>query len=164
MAIVTTSDFIDKFKLTLTDFNTNELSSYIERYETITLIELMGKELFDLYVIGFGLNEPIYVKLHNSFIEQSDCGEVLNSRGLKDLILGTVYFYYSRDILTQRSENGSVAKKGENSSNVTQIQSNVQSRWDEAVDTYCAIQSYIIENHDVYPTFRGLERQKLPLF
>ncbi len=70
MAIVTTTDFVNKFELTLTDFNTAKLTAYIDRYETITLIELMGKELYDLYVIGIAGADPIYETLRDPFTIQ----------------------------------------------------------------------------------------------
>lgn len=161
---VTVGDFINKYKLTLTDFNSTELESYIERYETISLQELFGVELYDLWVIGIGSSDPIYEFLRDPFTVQLDNGEILNSRGVDDVVLGIVYFYWSRDIETQRSSNGSVQKKGENSENVSQWKANLQSRWDESIASYQAIQGYICDNMDVYPTFKGESKQILPIF
>ena len=55
MAIVTTTDFVNKFELTLTDFNTAKLTAYIDRYETITLIELTlpVEPIFSLLILIF---------------------------------------------------------------------------------------------------------------
>jgi hypothetical protein len=155
MALITVDDFVNKFELTLTDFNSASLTEYIERYETVTLVELFGKELYDLWAIGIAATDPIYEFLRDPFIVQLESGKILNSRGVNDTLLGVVYFYWSRDIMTQRSSNGSVQKKGENSENVSQFKANIQSRWDEAIRTYQAIQDYIIENDDVYPTYLG---------
>ena len=163
MALITVNDFVNKFELTLTDFNTSELTEYIERYETITLIELFGKELYDLWVIGIAATDPIYEFLRDPFIVQLESGKILNSRGVNDTLLGVVYFYWSRDIMTQRSSNGSVQKKSENSENVSQFKANIQSRWDEAIRTYQAIQDYIIENDDVYPTYLGVCKTTLQI-
>ncbi len=161
---VTVNDFIDKYKLTLTDFNTSELASYIVRYETISLQELFGIELYDLWVIGIGAADPIYEFLRDPFTVQLESGEILNSRGVDDVILGIVYFYWSRDIETQRSSIGSVKKKGENSEAASQWKANLQSRWDESIVSYQAIQGYICDNMDVYPTFMGLPKTVLPIF
>jgi len=163
MALITVDDFVNKFELTKNDFNASSLTSYIDRYETITLIELFGKELYDLWVIGIAALDPIYEFLRDPFTVQLECGEILNSRGLNDVLLGVVYFYWSRDISTQRSSNGSVEKKGENSENVSQLRANLQSRWNEAISTYKAIQHYILENNDVYPAFLGLQKTILPV-
>ena len=164
MAIVTTADFINKYELTLTDFNTAKLTAYIDRYETITLIELFGKELYDLYVTGIAGGDSIYETLRDSFTVQLSSGLILNSRGIVDLLTGVIYFYYSRDINTQQTSNGNVSSKGENSERVNEFKSNIQSRWSEANDTYWAIQYYILENSSVYPTFEGYEPQNIQMF
>ena len=161
---ITNASFIDKFELTLTDFNATKLTAYIARYETITLIELLGKELYDLYVTGIAGADPIYEFIRDPFTVQLDSGRILNSRGVDDVILGVVYFYWSRDIETQRTENGSVQSVGENSVVATQFKANLQSRWNESIESYEAIQLYIIENLDVYPTFEGYKKEIMPLF
>lgn len=163
MALITVDDFVNKFELTLTDFNTASLTNYIDRYETVTLVELFGKELYDLWVAGIAATDTIYEFLRDPFIVQLDNDDILNSRGVNDILLGVVYFYWSRDIMTQRSSNGSVSKKGENSENVSQLKANVQSRYDEAIQSYKAIQCYIMENDDVYPTFNGVPKSTLPI-
>lgn len=164
MALITTTDFTNKYKVTLTDFNATELTSYIERYETITLVELFGVELYDLWIAGIGLSDPLYTVLRDPFIEQLDCGIILNSRGVNDMLLGVVYFYWQRDRSTQRTDSGPVKKKAENSESVSHFKANLQSRWDEAIDTYCAIQKYIMENDADYPEFNGLRKEKLPIY
>ena len=164
MAIITVDNFVNKYELTLTDFNTTQLTSYIDRYETIALVELFGVELYDLWVIGIGASDPIYTFLRDSFTVQLSNGVILNSRGVIDMLTGIVYFYYSRDIMAQQSSNGVVEKKGENSENVSGYFANIQSRWDEAIETYNAIQYYVSDNLDVYPTFEGHIKQTLPQF
>lgn len=164
MAIVTTTDFVNKFELTLTDFNTAKLTAYIDRYETITLIELMGKELYDLYVIGIAGADPIYETLRDPFTIQLTSGQILDSRGLIDMLTGMIYFYYSRDINTQVTSNGNVISKGENSDKASAFQANVQSRWSESKKTYLAIQDYINEYSTVYPSFLGYKPQNLQVF
>ncbi len=161
---VTATSFINKFETTQNEFDTAKLTAYIDRYETITLIELFGKELYDLYVIGIAGGDPIYEFLRDAFTVQLDCGTILDSNGVDDIILGVVYFYYHRDNYTQQSINGGVKNTGENSTNVSVFVSNIQSRWDEAISSYQAIQGYICENDSVYPTFLGQSKTILPLF
>ena len=161
---VTATSFINKFETTQNEFDTAKLTAYIDRYETITLIELFGKELYDLYVIGIAGGDPIYEFLRDAFTVQLDCGTILDSNGVDDIILGIVYFYYHRDNYTQQSINGGVKNTGENSTNVSVFVSNIQSRWDEAISSYQAIQGYICENDGVYPTFLGQSKTILPLF
>ncbi len=161
---VTATSFINKFETTQNEFDTAKLTAYIDRYETITLIELFGKELYDLYVIGIAGGDPIYEFLRDAFTVQLDCGTILDSNGVDDIILGVVYFYYHRDNYTQQTINGGVKNAGENSTNVSVFVSNIQSRWDEAISSYQAIQGYICENDSVYPTFLGQSKTILQLF
>jgi hypothetical protein len=161
---VTTANFINKYELTLTDFNSAKLTAYIARYETITLIELFGKELYDLYVTGIAGGDSIYETLRDAFTVQLSSGLILDSKGVDDMLTGIIYFYYSRDINTQQTSNGNVSSKGENSERVNEFKANIQSRWSEANDTYWAIQYYILENSSVYPTFEGYEPQNIQMF
>ena len=56
---------------------------------------------------------PIYEKIFLPFIEQTDRGDILESKGMKDLLTGMIYFYYVRDQYTQMSTLGAVKNKGE---------------------------------------------------
>ena len=161
---VTAASFINKFATTQNEFDTARLTDYIARYETITLIELFGKELYDLYVAGIAGADPIYEFLRDAFTVQLDNGVLLDSRGVDDIILGVVYFYYHRDNYTQQTINGGVKNTGENSEIVSVFVSNIQARWDEAIGSYHSIQLYLIENDGVYPTFLGLKKSILQLF
>jgi hypothetical protein len=161
---VTYASFINKYETTQNEFDQAKLTAYITRYQEITLIELFGKELYDLYVTGIAGADADYTFLRDAFTVQLDSGTLLNSRGVDDLIMGVVYFYYHRDNYTQQSINGGVKNKGENSENVSVFVSNIQARWDEAISSYHAIQYYILENDSVYPTFLGLKKEILQLF
>lgn len=161
---ITVDDFVNKFELTIGDFNTDEIQAYIDRYETITLQELFGVELFDLWEAGLVATDPIYEFLRDPFTVQLDSGIILNSRGIKDIVLGVVYFYYKTDDYTQETINGSVKAKSENSDTVNLLKANVQSRYNEAIFSYHAIQAYIIKNKDVYPTYKGVQKSILSTF
>ncbi len=161
---ITSTDFANKFKLSLTTFNKTEIDDYILRYEVITLTELMGKELYDLYVIGIAGSDPIYEQLRDPFTEQLSSGILLNSRGVDDISLGVVYFYWSRDNMTQQTSNGPVKQLGENNEMASVYAANIESRWNEAIKSYTDIQRYICDNLDVYPTFKGFEKNVLNIF
>ena len=161
---ITSASFANKFKLTLTDFNSTEIDDYILRYEVDNLVELFGLELYDLYVIGIGASDPIYTKLRDTFREQLSDGTLLISKGVDDISSGVVYFYWSRDNMTQQTSNGPVSQKGENSENATLFVANVQSRWNEAIKSYDAIQRYICDNLTLYPTFKGFKKSVLNIY
>lgn len=158
MAVTATTDYIDKFELKINEFNEDKLTAYIERYEEIYLTHLMGKELYDLYVIGIAGSDPIYEFLRDPFTVQLSDGCIYNSRGVKDMLLGVVYFYYSRDIYTTQTFSGAVKPTGENSNASSFAMSNLKGRYNESIETFKAIQAYITDNITTYPKFKGIEK------
>lgn len=160
MAItITSSDFTGKFELTINEFTSANLTEYIDRYSTKMIIELMGIELFNLWVVD--VDAPPYDVLTNPRIFQSSCGKVYESKGIKDMLLGNIFFYYTRDIIQKQSIHGQTKKLNENSTGISFSESNVQARWNESVETYEAIQAYILDNLDVYPTYNGVKQETL---
>lgn len=157
MALVQPGDFTGKFSITLNGYKTTDFATYIERYEPILLAELLGVELYNLFIVDIELPLPdeIYTKLKEPFMEQPNC-EILNSYGIVDMLCGFIYFLWLRDEKVQQTINGGAKLKGENSERSGD--SDLFQRYNESVDTYKAIQSYIMENSDVYPTFKGIEK------
>lgn len=158
MSVIDSNNFTGKYEVHISTFTATKIQEYIDRYETIILIELFGKELYDLYVAGLVAVDPIYETLRDAFIEQLPNGCILESRGVVDMLTGMIYFYYVRDQYTQMTTLGAVKSKGENSENTTFVMSGLNARWNEALDTYEAIQYYIEENLDVYPTYLGVKK------
>lgn len=153
--MVTAGDFIGKFEVAVNDITQPNLLIYIDRYEEYFATVLFGKELYDLWAVD--PDAVPYNALTEPFIFQSSCGVVHQSKGIRDMLTGFIYFNYTRDIRTQQSLGGAVAKANENSMTSTSAQSFNWQRWNESITTFYAIQSYIRENIDLYPTFKGQE-------
>jgi len=164
MAIVISSaDFTGKFKLTVNEFTISDLDSYIERYTVKFLIELFGKELYDLWSVDETM--PPYDALTNPFAFQSSCSKVYESKGVKDMLMGAVYFHYTRDIIQKQSIDGMKRTVAENSTGISFAEGSLHTRWNEAIDTYEAIQAYILDNNVTYPEFNGIKQQVIiPFF
>lgn len=158
MAYITTTDFINKFEIHTIDIDDAKLTSYIDRYEMIYLIEMLGKELYDLFTQGVIDEEVIYETLFNPFVVQLNTGEILNSRGVVDMLLGFIYFEYQRDAKVQQTPIGTVKMKSENSERAGNQNTNIFGRYNESIDTYHAIQKYILDNESTYSTFKGIEK------
>jgi len=158
MSLIIANDFTGKYEVHISQFTADKLQEYIDRYETSILNKLLGVDLYTLFMADIVLPtpQPIYDKIFLPFIEQTECGEILESKGMKDLLTGMIYFYYVRDQYTQMSTLGAVKNKGENSESTTYVMSGLNARWNEAVESYRAIQRYIELNKSVdYPTFKG---------
>lgn len=159
MITINNVDFKGKFELTLGEFTSQKLTDYIGRYQNEFTIELLGVELYDLYVANSG--NPEFVIIEDPLIFQSNCGKIYKSLGMKDMLLGFIYFMYGRDLPTQQTVTGAVKQSNENSMPPSNVNALLWQRYNESVQSYEAIQSYIRENIDTYPTFRGMRNQAI---
>lgn len=155
MAITNPTDYTGRYAITKNKYNLLTIQQFIDLNENSILNNLFGVELFELYETGIIATDPIYTKLQDPFFYQTDCGKVIESKGVKDMLLGFIYFKYYAERYAQASVNGNVVDNPENSVKANDMDSNLIARQNEAVRTYRAIQEYIIDNLDVYPTFKG---------
>lgn len=161
--MVLVSDFVGKHQVAVNDFTLPKLMAYIDRYEQRYLIELFGQDLYDLWVID-PLVAP-YDLLTNPFTFQSSCGTIYHSTGVKDMLLGFIYFDYVTDLNVSQSVGGAVLKANENSNKSTGTESLAWQRHIESVTTFKAIQERIKDNLEDYPTFKGVEKMDvIPFF
>lgn len=159
MSVLNVSDFASsKYEVSVSEFTIDRIQEYIDRYETMLLIQLMGKELYDLWD---GSTDPIYLKLTNAWVEQLSDGCVVQSRGIVDMLAGFVYFEYVRDQYTQQTINGAVKAKGQNSDPANFPMTMLHTRYMEALDNYNAIQAYIKDNAATYPEYNGVTKHPL---
>lgn len=158
-AIIQIGDFTGKYSITANGYNSTDLATYIDRYSETYLVEMLGKELFDLFIASTELPtpDPIYLKLKEPFIEQPQC-KILNSRGVADMLLGFVYYHWMMDVKTTQTITGGVKIKAENSTTPLNDYGYIFERYNEAVGTYKAIQEYILENEIIYSEFKGIEK------
>jgi 16S rRNA C1402 N4-methylase RsmH len=73
-------------------------------------------------------------------------------------LLGLIYFQYVKDNKTKQTMNGAVSQQTEVST--PSDNTFLYQRYNDAVRTYQAIQIYINDNIDIYPTFAGVRKKK----
>lgn len=155
--LINDTDFVGKWKLTLS--NNDDIDSYIEQYEEPYLIDLLGKELFDLFKADLSSGEPqddIYKAIFNPFSEKIN-GFVVTSDGMKKMLLGLIYVQYVRDNATKQTMNGAVNQQTEVS---TRSDNTFLYLYQNAgIKTYRNIQNYIYNNITTYPTFYGVVKR-----
>lgn len=155
--IVNSSDFVNKFELAVNQFNESKIDAYIDRYEPYYLSQLLGKELKDLFISDLDVNNipqtPIYETIYNPLSIDLD-SQVVFSYGIKEMLLGFIYYHFTKDETIKQTPVGSVKPNTENSLNVGTSQY-LTNRFNESVESLIAIQRYIIENENDYPTFNG---------
>jgi len=156
MAFIERSDFVNKFEIHTAGLNDEKLTAYIDRYEQNYLVSLLGVELYELFIAD--LENPIYETLIDPILFQDNCGQIYNSKGIDDMLLGFVYFEFERDMKVQQTINSSVKIKSNVSERTHNSNEVMRTRYNESIDSYIAIQGYIKDNLSVYPTFKGVDK------
>lgn len=146
------------YKLPLTDHTVSELTSFIGTYEKIYLEDLLGCELAALFIAnldGDGIPvDPIYKTLYDSFCNDNAC-EFQRSLGMVIMIKGFIFWEYGKTLTVSLGSVGATQSDGENTVSAKQSATKLIPNYNRSIGTYSAIQQYICENRDVYPTFKG---------
>lgn len=163
--IISISDFgPGKFELHTGMYDQAKIQDYIDLYEKPYLIKLLGAELFDEFeadfIAGGGVpTEARFQKILDPFHEDYNW-QVVISEGMKEMLLGLIYFEYVKDLMNQMTINGPVKPQGENSKDISTLNAMYYTRFNRSVRTYRAIQQYIywIKSED-YDNRNGQELQ-----
>lgn len=167
MAILQTSDFTDNptYNIALTKRAQKQLPALIDQIEKDNLQELLGCELYDLFIADLTPNTPqtpqtqIYTDIFDAFCKDDSiyCGQ--RSFGMRDMLMGFVYFAWHTYAFTQDTAGGMVSIDNENSQLATPDSAGLYIKQNRAVQSYQSIQYYICTNQSVYPTFEGIRKQ-----
>jgi hypothetical protein len=155
--LIVKSDFVGKFELAKSI--NDKIDSYIAKYEENYLRDLLGSELFTLFKNDVIDNEPQseeYLTIFNPINININDVEV-RSEGLKDMLLGFIYFDYERDNRYKTSNIGQTKNNPDSGSNEFDL-FHLNSRYNDSIKTYQNIQYYICANKSIYPTYKGLEK------
>ena len=147
-----------KFELHSGIYENEKINKYIDKYEKQYLIKLLGVDLFNLFVadlVDYIPQTDIYLKLYEPFeYDGSNCYIVI-SEGLIDMVKGFIYFQYLKDQTNQVAVSGNVRPLGENSQNVSTLNTMIYTRYNESVKTFKSIQKYICDNSSDYLDYNG---------
>jgi hypothetical protein len=157
--MILVSDFVGKYELSISQYNSDLIASYINKYEKEYLIKLFGKALYDLFIADLDPNTSlptttIYQTLYNPLYIDTYINGESESKGIKEMLIGFIYYHYTIDSQQQQTSVGVTAPKSENSEGIN-LNSISISRFNDNVQSYKTIQSYIQQNSSDYPTFNG---------
>jgi hypothetical protein len=147
-----------KFELHQGMYQQDTIDAYIDKYERQYLVKLLGVELFNLFVADLVSGVPQsarFTQIYNSFEYDDATCLITISEGMVDMIKGFIYFQYLKDQTNQVAVSGNVRPMGENSENVSTLNSMIYTRYNEGVKTYKAIQRYIEDNSSNYVEYNG---------
>lgn len=155
--IVNKSDFVGVYQVAQDSYTGTILDSVINRNEKKLLIQLLGKELFDLFqadLVGGVPQSQIYIDIYNEInITYSGCE--LSSLGMKEYLLGQIYLLYLREIGIKKTTNGAVKAKYESSEVLDGQGYLARLRHNDSIEYGETIQTYIMLNLSDYPTYNG---------
>ena len=146
--IVSVADFkAGKFELHTGMYDQARIQDYIDLYEKPYLIKLLGAELFDEFeadfIAGGGVpTEARFQKILDPFHEDYNF-QVIISEGMKEMLLGLIYFEYAKDQMNQITPIGNVKPIGENSKDISTLNAMYYTRYNRSVKTWRAIQCYM---------------------
>ena len=162
--IIKVADFTGKYALSKGMFSEQTIQDYIDRYESLYLKQLFGVDLYNQFA-GDLVNEvpesPNFLKVFNPFSEDIDllCRRwnrgfdyrgLLISNGIKEMLLGFLYYEYAKDLVNQMTPFGNTKPQSENSNIANTLFSTMYNRYNEAIKSYEAIQDYIILNRSSF--------------
>jgi len=155
--IVQTTDFTGRYEIAQNTYNTAVLQSFIETYEEKYLIELLGVDLFNLFkadVTNYAPQTAPYTTIFNS-IRQDWNGCILESSGIKNMMLGFIYFEFCRSNPVKNTISGFSTNNVENSAIPDFSNTQIYTVYNLSIKNYRVIQQYILNNSSTFPLFNG---------
>lgn len=159
---ITVADFTNKYELHTGMYDQNKIQAYIDKYVPRYLRQLLGVDLYNDFIADLDSNDypqsPNFVDIYEPFAYDSGYnfyqwnglyeghGAVV-SEGMKEMLLGFIYYEYAKDLVNQMTPFGNVKPKSENSDIANTLFSMMYTRYNEGVSTYQAIQNYIRRNN-----------------
>lgn len=158
--IIKHSDFVGKYQLSQGDQVEDEVESYINKFYPKYVRQILGATLGNAFIADLDVNgvpvDPIYLEFYNPFaIDDNNC--IRESIGMKEVILGFLYYEIARDSNFSNSLSGNKATLGENSEFVN-MRNNISTNYNMSVANALEIQWYIDDyniNDNDYSDYNG---------
>lgn len=152
---ITTLDFIGEKTVATDKFTEEQLDNYINSEEVSILNLLLGVELYNEFLADYNApteKEPTSDKfkvIFKPFKFDKDC-KILISDGIKDMLVGFIYYSFIRDSKNKKNIGGTNKNKQANSESLPFVETNINRVYNDAVATYKFIQYYICWNPEGY--------------
>jgi hypothetical protein len=162
--IVTISDFEGSFQIQYDTRTTAKFNLIRDEFQNDFIFDLLGAELGALFLAdldGSGIPQTTrFEALYEPFTEDTDYGQVVRSKGLKDAVKAIVWYYFARQNNHLITTSGNTVKRSENA-DVSTDPFFLTQNYNKAIESGYAIQWYINENLSDYPEYNGQELEYL---
>ena len=157
--LIASSDFSS---IIATDvYTVNEIDGAIDTYELQLIYEMLGVELAELFLDDLSGGVPIsarFIEIFESWFKTIN-EEVVQSLGMKQMLVWWVFFFYVREQWQDNSIQGNVENQGSINTDSRMSYATLQKNYNQAIKTYKAIQAYIEENLTTYPEYKGMSKE-----
>ena len=161
------ADFKGQDKIAKDKFTESDLQFYIDKFEIRILQELFGADLYTAFAIDFAIDgtKPTDVKfttIWDAFAIDDDCG-MARSEGIKEMLGLLIYWEYLRDQPIKNNIAGNQINQQANSKQALPSETNMYTNYNQSLESYWAIQWYILTNPDSYDydEYNGQEKKYL---
>ena len=163
---VKTTDFeTGEFLISQQDQTTN-LEAVIDRIEEEVLQDLLGKELYDLFIADL-VAGPIpqipaaarFTDIYDKFFESDP--NYFRSEGMIKMLQMFIWFEFIKDSGMQNTPVGIVTNAFENSTALSANQAGIEKTYNRGLRTYNAIAGKIVLDRTTYPEFDGVFREAI---
>ena len=140
----------------------DDLQQYIDKWEVDYLQDMLGCELYDLFVADLVAGVPqtqIYIDIFSPFCTDDLCRR-LRSEGIVMMVEKFIFWKYIRDQKVKNTSTGNIVNSNEVSRESEFSEGRLYTTYNEGINSYDAIQWYICDNMFDYPTFKGLIKKK----
>ena len=152
--MITVADFIGKYEIAQAyDSTSDALEDYIAESERVLLMRLFGQELLDM--IEANPTDPKYLLILNPFTTQLENGTIINSIGVKNMLLSIICAEYRREQIFTQTSGGNTMLKSEGADRPDGFNDGNLVLYNDGVKTFKNIQKYIESKRDDYPEYKG---------
>lgn len=156
--LINSTDFVGKYAIAQNSFS--NVDAFIAQYEKNYLYDLLGKTLADLFIASVVSNVPVgveYLAIFNVIELENYYLCVRRNEGMKNMMLGFVYYEYMRKTPIKSTISGQVVNSNENSVSTFDAWG-MTNRYNSSIEDYKIIQYYINENSTDYPDYLGMQK------
>ena len=163
------SDFKGRWNVSLNKFGEEDLEQYIESYEEDILKDLLGCELYPVFLADCVADadgrlipqSPEYLAIYDEICDTDlstcCCGKDVNleSYGMVDMLKSMIRFYWLRDQKYKQTVSGTSVMDSENSVVIKSLHYGLIKQFNGGMESYQSIQCYIENNKTTYPLYKG---------
>lgn len=163
MSFLTPQDFDSDSILCMasTRLTEDRIQTFIDAVEKRYLQDLLGCDLYDLFIADLVSNVPQtqrFIDIFDEFCKDDNCG-IIRSEGIKEMLKGFTYWEWEKQNKAKNTQTGSIVNENEVSREATFDEAGLYEVYNNAIKTYKAIQWFICDDLTTYPEYNGQRKE-----